>query len=150
MHRFIYIVLILVFFSVSCDKNEEEYVSNSYTAIKVHSNSFNGKITDADNLESEQIINNLSIFITEPGSDIFFYSAVRNVAFTQVDDYRLVLLPLELSTLGRKDIYVVANLDNSSVSQAKNLSELKALTTPTVSKNNNLDPAKGLCMFGET
>lgn len=148
MRKLIYIFLVLLLL-MSCDKELESEINNP-VGVKIQQNGFKGVIIDRDNLENEQNIINISIFLTEPGSDEFFYSAVRNVAFTLIDDYRLVLLPLELSTLGRKDIYVVTNMDNSNLSQAKNLTELKALSTPVVSKNNNLNPDNGLCMFGQT
>lgn len=144
-------ILIIFLFTSSCNNNVEDFVTeNSKTQIKLLHGNFQSKAVDDDNLEDEQKIINLSIFLTEPGSDEFFYSAVRNVAFSDIDDYRLVTLPLNLSTLGRKDIYVVTNLENSSLNQAKNLTELKKLSTPTASKSNNLNPQNGFCMFGQT
>lgn len=152
MQKLLYIfTLLLLCTACSKETDDIEMVSSgTLVRIKIPQSTSSTRVVDEDNLESEQIINNISIFLTEPNSDTFFYSAVRNVTYTLVDDYRLVLLPLNLSELGYKDIYVVTNLDNSGLSKVKNLTELKQMSTPVASKNSNLNPQNGLCMFGKT
>lgn len=151
MHKLTYILTFLLFFVTACSVDSEYIESaNEFVTIKVPQSAFVGKAVDADNLESEQTIKNISIFLTNPNAEEFYYSAIRNVNYTDEGDYRLVHLPLPLASLGHKDIYVVTNLENSALSQVKNLTELKRMSTPVASKNNNLDPQKGICMYGKT
>ncbi|SHE90880.1 hypothetical protein SAMN05444362_102466 [Dysgonomonas macrotermitis] len=117
--------------------------------IKLRQNGFEAAVIDEDNLESEQTIKNITILLTDPSSDIITHKYV-NAGFSDVDDYRLVTLPVELSELGRKDIYVITNYGNSSLQSLTTISDLKEKTTPAVNKTNNLDPEDGLCMFGKT
>ncbi|MCD8174068.1 MAG: hypothetical protein LUD76_11570 [Alistipes sp.] len=107
------------------------------------------RAVDADNLESEQTIRNISIFLTDPSSGDITNSYV-NVGFSTVDDYRLVTLPVEASELGTKDIYVITNYSGTDLGTLTTLSQMRTLTTPAVDKNNNLDPADGFCMYGKT
>ncbi|MCC8174287.1 MAG: hypothetical protein LIO65_07950 [Odoribacter sp.] len=109
---------------------------------------FNTRIVDEDNLVSEQIINNLSLFFTEPSSATITHKFIYT-GFSISGAYQIVTLPLEADSLLTKDIYVVANYNNESTLEAMNtVADLRTLLTPEVDKTNNLNPANGFCMFG--
>lgn len=138
----------LLLLLMGCSKQEELAVEG-FASLQIQHYGFAARLADEDNLESEQTIHNLSIFFTEPSSEVITHKYV-NAGFTTVDDYKLVTLPVSLSELGRKDIYVVTNYDNASLNAVTTLGELRGKTTPVVNKNNNFDPEKGFCMYGKT
>lgn len=104
---------------------------------------------DGDNLAVEQTIKNISVFFTLPGDNTITHN-YSMAGFVPKDDYQLVMIPLNGSELKYRDIYVVTNYNNSSLNSISTISDLAAKTTPVLSKNKNLDPAEGICMFGQT
>ncbi|GAE84214.1 fimbrial protein [Bacteroides reticulotermitis] len=111
--------------------------------------------TSEDDLAEEYEIRNLSIFLTEVGSNLITDRFVHQ-AFSSVDpatamNYKQVALPLNPSKSGRKDVYVVANCgDIAALNAVANLSGLKALRTPQATAVAGLSIAEGLPMYGES
>lgn len=109
----------------------------------------------ADNLPEEYAVLNLSLFLTDAGSeevtDRFVHQA--STAFRSVDmlNCRRISLPLEAAALPRKDIYVVANYDDKSTLESiRTLSDLRALTTPKLQGTRYMiTTERGLPMYGE-
>lgn len=152
LHYYILLIIPLLF-NTNCseDRDDLSKIEPHGITLKLSSlNSFTLRATDADNTEAEQTVKNISIFFTEPGSNTitnkFIYSG-----FSTVDDYRLVSLPLEPEAVQTKDIYVIANYDNTTdLNSISTVNDLVTLTTPKVNKTNNLLPDNGFCMFGNT
>lgn len=112
MHRFLYIPLIILLLS-GCAGNDapgEEPVSGIFLRIAPEGFGYT-RIIDPDNLESEQTVKNLSVFFTEPSSDVVTHSWVY-AGFSTQGDYRVVAVPLDASELQTRDIYVIANYDD--------------------------------------
>lgn len=149
MRKLVYIFSIILLFNTSCTKDSEIAPATASVAIKLQQDGFSPKLVDEDNLESEQLILNLTIMFTEPSSNVFTHKFV-NAGYTDVDDYKLVTLPLDLSELNRKDIYVITNYGNASFNALSTLDDLKEKQTPVSNKNNLLEPQKGFCMYGKT
>lgn len=152
LHYYILLIIPLLF-SISCseDQNELSKVEPEGITLKfMLLKNINTRVTDNDNTEIEQTVKNLSIFFTEPGSNIITHKFIYS-GFNTVDDYRLVTLPLDPATVQTKDIYVIANYDDAtSLNSVSNIDNLKTLTTPKVNKTNNLLPQNGFCMYGNT
>lgn len=66
-----------------------------------------------------------------------------------MDGYRLIALPLQVSELQKKDVYLITNYKNINLSAVNTMDDIKNLNTPTVDKNHDLDPNEGFCMYGE-
>lgn len=110
---------------------------------------------DTDNLPEEYAIKNLSIFLTNAGSNLitdkFVYQSFTSINDTSIYNCKLVNLPLDITTLATKDVYVIANFDNTTAMNAvQTLDDLKALQTPPVMTQNILTTERGLPMFGST
>lgn len=155
MHKIYYYILsvtLLLLYS-SCSEDTEDYTENKPSSVSiklVQQTGFSTKVVDEDNLLSEQTVKNISVFLTEPSSNVITYKYVYS-GFSSVDDYKLITLPLDPATVLRKDIYIVANYNNvSTLDSVSTLDDLKALTTPAVDKTNNLIPENGFCMYGST
>lgn len=155
MRRLLYILPILLsFFYISCSDDTDalpEKSEGKTVSIKLMQQpGFVGRIIDNDNLASEQTVKNISVFFTEPSSDVVTNKFVF-LRFASVDDYKLVPLPLNPETLHTKDIYVITNYDNvSTLNAVATVSDIQNLTTPAVDKTNNLTPENGICMYGVT
>lgn len=136
---------------MSCSDVNDTYSEQKSISLKLYQQrGFTTKAIDEDNLAVEQTVKNISVFFTEPSSNTITYKYV-NSGFTSVDDYKLIDIPLEPAVVKSKDIYIVANYDNTPLLNAlSTVDDLKALTTPTVDKTKNLDPQNGLCMYGVT
>ena len=105
-------------------------------------------MVDEDNLESEQVINTIALFLTEPSSQEIAYK-YTNIGSINMDGYRLIALPLQVSELQKKDVYLITNYKNINLSAVNTMDDIKNLNTPTVDKNHDLDPNEGFCMYGE-
>lgn len=150
----IFYILPLIFFIIITGCSEDslpDYKQEKSVQIKLmQQTGFTTKLIDEDNLESEQFVKNISVFFTEPSSNVvtdkFIYSG-----FTTVDDYKLITLPLDAATLQTKDIYIVANYDTiNKLNAVATIQDIQALTTTWSDKNNLLLPENGFCMYGST
>ncbi|GAB6123516.1 hypothetical protein [Dysgonomonas termitidis] len=152
IYYYILSIILLLFYS-SCSENTEDYPGNNRKSVSIKLIQYAGfstKVIDGDNLQSEQTVKNISVFFTEPSSNVITNKYVYS-GFSSVDDYKLITLPLDPATVLRKDIYIVANYDNTAtLNSVSTVDALKALTTPAVDKRNNLAPANGFCMYGST
>lgn len=145
-----YILFVVCMFLAGCnDDVRSDFTAGSEAVVKLMFRDFGTRVIDQDNLESEQKQIHITILLTEPASDQVVYKFI-DAGFTTVDDYKLVYLPVDSSTLGRKDIYVITNYGNTSFDDVMTLQDLSLKTTPAVSAVNNLNPEEGLCMYGET
>ena len=148
MRKLIYI-LALVLLS-GCGKEEiSDRAAGRGVSIRFVTGLHNlSRVVDTDNLAEEQIIHNISLFLTEPGSDAITHRYVH-VGFSSAGDYTQISLPLTPDELQTRDIYAVANHDNDITLEAlSSIQELETMQTPYVDKNNNLDPMRGFCMYG--
>ncbi len=103
---------------------------------------------DEDNLADEQLINNISLFFTEP-STVTVTDKFIHVGFTLSGDYQLITLSIEPADLLTKDIYAVVNYDTiANLEAITSINELTEMYTPVIDKSNNLDPLRGFCMSG--
>ncbi|MCD8072608.1 MAG: hypothetical protein LUE10_05470 [Alistipes sp.] len=142
-------ILFLLLILVSCSSAGEHFQGKGIE-IRLYQGGFSTRVVDEDNLASEQVINNISVFFTDPGEDAILYKYVFS-GFTTSGDYRIVTIPLEPDELRRKDIYVVTNYDDSAALEAvTTVTGLGRLRTPVVSKSDNLEAGDGFCMYGMT
>jgi hypothetical protein len=110
---------------------------------------------DDNNLPEEYAVLNLSLFLTDAGGSIVTDKYVH-VAFHDAPDAmgirncQAITLPAALLTADRKDIYVVANYDNTTdLSAIATLDDLRQLSTPRLrGVSNMLLATRGLPMFG--
>lgn len=146
-----YIFLLMLFkLAVSCSETGENEPDNGTggTVIRLGTGQFSTRVVDDDNLASEQVVDNISVFFTDPSSDDIVYSYV-DVGFSTSGDYRVVSVPLEPADLGEKDIYVITNYDDFSVLEAlTTITEMEQVRTPEIDKSNNLEAGQGFCMYG--
>lgn len=153
MQKLVHILFfVMSLFYIGCSNETEtdtDVIPQKQVTLKLFSQKSLTKVVDEDNLEVEQTIKNITVFFTDPSSNVFTHKYI-NSGFTTVDDYRVVSIPLDPAELQSKDIYVVTNYGNASFNSINTLDELKVMTTPTVNKTNNLDPANGICMYGKT
>ena len=150
MYKLIFIVSIILLCNVSCnDDNMPEPDVDTTAYIKIQQNLFKGAtMIDEDNLENEQVINTIALFLTEPSSQKITYKYI-NIGSVNVDGCRLIALPLQLSELQKKDVYLITNYKDINLSVANTMDDINELTTPAVDKNHDLDPNEGFCMYGE-
>lgn len=150
MYKLIFIVSIILLCNVSCnDDNMPEPDVDTTAYIKIQQNLFKGAtMIDEDNLENEQVINTIALFLTEPSSQKITYKYI-NIGSVNVDGYRLIALPLQLSELQKKDVYLITNYKDINLSVVNTMDDINELTTPAVDKNHDLDPNEGFCMYGE-
>ncbi|WP_291585564.1 hypothetical protein [Bacteroides sp.] len=150
MYKLIFIVSIILLCNVSCnDDNMPEPDVDTTAYIKIQQNLFKGAtMIDEDNLENEQVINTIALFLTEPSSQEITYKYI-NIGSVNVDGYRLIALPLQLSELQKKDVYLITNYKDINLSVVNTMDDINELTTPAVDKNHDLDPNEGFCMYGE-
>lgn len=148
--RLSYYILSVVCLLAGCNPQEtEEPVGGHTVAIYLRAtDGFHTRVVDADNLASEQTINNISLFFAEPSTTTFTHTFIHT-GFTISGDYQLITLPLEPTELLTKDIYVIANYDDTGTLETlTSTTQLLDMHTPEVDKTNNLDPSKGFCMYG--
>ncbi|MCD8030875.1 MAG: hypothetical protein LUF85_08680 [Bacteroides sp.] len=148
-----YIGLLITLLSISsCVQSEPEEAPEAKT-VTIRMGQRSGGWTrtiNADNLAVEQTVKNLSIFFTDPSSTAIIYKYVYT-GFSISNQEQIITLPIEASDLQTKDVYVIANYDDESdLNALTDLSEMRALFTPEIDKNNTLDPSDGFCMFGHT
>ncbi|MDU1891514.1 MAG: DUF4906 domain-containing protein [Dysgonomonas sp.] len=152
MQKIIYILSVILLLLTSCSNDSDVFPDNGSEkniSIRLMPASSILKTIDGDNLAIEQTVNNVSVFFAEPSSNIITSKYVYS-GFTDLDDYKLVTLPLDPATLQAKDIYVITNYnDASALNAVATIDDIKALQTPAVSKTNNLSPSNGICMYGE-
>lgn len=152
MYKLVFIVSIILLCNVSCSSNSDilpkpDMDKTAY--IKIQQNHFKGAVVaDEDNLESEQVINTIALFLTEPSSQEIAFKYL-NMGSINMNGYRLIALPLQLSELQKKDVYLITNYGNVDLSAVNTMDDIKELTTPAVDKNHDLDPDEGFCMYGE-
>lgn len=81
--------------NVSCsDDHMPEPDINKTAYIKIRQNLFrSATMVDEDNLESEQTIKTIALFLTEPSSTKIVYKYI-NIGSMDMDKYKLVTLPL--------------------------------------------------------
>jgi hypothetical protein len=110
---------------------------------------------EADNLPEEYAVLNLSLFLTDAGSedvtDRFVHQPSTSVRSVDMLNCRRVSLPLDAAVLSRKDIYVVANYDDKATLESiRTLDDLRALTTPKLQGTRYMiTTERGLPMYGE-
>lgn len=150
MYKLIFIVSIILLCNVSCSDSDMPNPEVDKTAyIKMQQNLFkSANMVDEDNLASEQVINTIALFLTEPSSQEIAYK-YTNIGSINMDGYRLIALPLQVSELQKKDVYLITNYKNINLSAVNTMDDIKNLNTPTVDKNHDLDPNEGFCMYGE-
>ena len=150
MYKLIFIVSIILLCNVGCSDGDMPNPEVDKTAyIKMQQNLFkSANMVDEDNLESEQVINTIALFLTEPSSQEIAYK-YTNIGSINMDGYRLIALPLQVSELQKKDVYLITNYKNINLSAVNTMDDIKNLNTPTVDKNHDLDPNEGFCMYGE-
>lgn len=136
--------------NVSCsDDHMPEPDINKTAYIKIRQNLFrSATMVDEDNLESEQTIKTIALFLTEPSSTKIVYKYI-NIGSMDMDKYKQVTLPLQESELGKKDIYLITNYGSTNLSAVETMDDIKKLNTPAVDKNHVLDPNEGFCMYGK-
>lgn len=157
MNKTILLYITLLIFSVgflSCS-NEDESINienpKEVSLVISPSGSSRAKTVDADNLESEQTINNLSIFLTKPSSTVIVDKYIHYNFSSIADNRKMVTLPLDPAVIKQKDIYIVANHDDISLLNSyTTISNLMNLATPVADANNLLIPENGFSMFGST
>ncbi len=155
MRKLVYILFIILSFAyTSCSEDSMTSVdggSGKTVSIQlVPQMVSSSKLIDEDNLASEQIVKNVSIFFTEPSSNAVIGKYV-NWGFTDLNDYKLVTLSLDPAVIQSKDIYVITNYNNANnLNAVSTLDDLKALMTPVAGEGNNLSPDNGITMYGET
>ncbi|MDR0982246.1 MAG: hypothetical protein LBM07_03240 [Culturomica sp.] len=109
---------------------------------------------DSNELPEEYALNNLSIFLTDTSSNIITHKFVY-VPYSSVDgelptESKLVTLPIDVSILTVKDVYVIANCDNEAAFNAvKTLDDLQALKTKKLVYPTMINTTRGLPMYGE-
>lgn len=153
IYYYIVSLVLLLLIASSCSNDLDDYSGSDGETISiklVQQRNYYAKTIDEDNLLIEQTVKNLSVFFTEPSSDVvtnkFIYTG-----FSSHDDYKIITLPLNPADLLSKDIYIIANYDNQAALQAvTTIDDISQLTTPVVDKNNNLTPENGICMYGNT
>lgn len=103
MYRLIFVVSIILFSTMSCsDDNMPKPDVDTTAYIRLQQGNFKSKtMVDEDNLKSEQTINTIALFLTEPSSNEIAYKYV-NIGSMDMDEYRLIALPLQLSELQRR------------------------------------------------
>lgn len=139
---------IILLCNVSCDDRTDPGIDKT-AYIKIRQNQFKSStVIDEDNLESEQVINTIALFLTEPSSKEIVHKYI-NIGSINMNGYRLITLPLQLSELQKKDVYLITNYKDLNLSAVNTLDDIKELTTPAVDKNHNLVPNEGFCMYGE-
>ena len=138
MYKLIFIVSIILLCNVSCnDDNMPEPDVDTTAYIKIQQNLFKGAtMIDEDNLENEQVINTIALFLTEPSSQEITYKYI-NIGSVNVDGYRLIALPLQLSELQKKDVYLITNYKDINLSVVNTMDDINELTTPAVDKNHD-------------
>lgn len=136
--------------NVSCSDNDMPEPDINKTAyIKIQQNLFkSATMADEDNLESEQTIKTIALFLTEPSSTKIIYKYV-NIGSMDMDKYKLVTIPLQLSELQKKDVYLITNYGNTNLSAVETMDDIEELNTPAMDKNHVLDPSEGFCMYGK-
>ncbi|MDR0939633.1 MAG: hypothetical protein LBN29_09875 [Mediterranea sp.] len=108
-------------------------------------------------LPEEYAILNLSLFMAEPGgdelTDRFVYQPSTPIASADPGclGCRQVKLPVDPTTLGRKDIYVIANHDNvAALGDLRTVTDLKNLRTTRMRNEGRILLSRGLPMYGES
>jgi hypothetical protein len=146
-------LFVLLLFQFGC--SEEIVVPETETGVTLLLAPLRAATDDADNLPAEYNILNLSIFLTDAGSntitDKFVNQPFSAATDVSIMNCKLVNLPTELSAQPAKDVYVIANFDNvAAMNAVQTVDDLKALQTPTLVTPNILTTGRGLPMFGET
>ncbi|MCC8035611.1 MAG: hypothetical protein LIO77_06750 [Rikenellaceae bacterium] len=143
-----YVYILLIFAASAACSTVGEHDGKKGIEIRLAQGIFSTRLVDDDNLSSEQVINNISVFFADPGDDNIAYKYIFS-GFSTSGDYRIVTIPLEAEELQRKDIYVVANYDNAAALEAvTTITRLGQLQTPIIDKSNNLQAGDGFCMYG--
>jgi len=109
----------------------------------------------SDNLPEEYAIQNLSIFLTEVGSNTIVDS-YPDIAFTPADplpagdtlNTKLITLSLDPTTVGQKDVYVIANHSSTALPAITTIDQLKTIQTPEATSTAGLSDTNGLPMYG--
>lgn len=150
----LYIAFIISIAFVGCSQDEDEIKVEKTQNISLFINPVNNirtKVIDDDNLASEQTINDLSIFLTDPSTDAITNKYIHQSFTSAEEGCKIISLPITPDEAQTKDIYVVANFnDAASLNALSSIAALKQLATPQTDATNLLDPAKGFAMFGET
>ncbi|GHU90747.1 hypothetical protein FACS1894155_09490 [Bacteroidia bacterium] len=155
MYKIFSILFLVGIFFWSCEDNKEIVPDDSGIFLRlVPLKSTNDAGDPNDNLTEEYAIANLSVFLTDVGSNTVTDKYVH-VAFSPVNDgsvlnYQNVQLSgLDPATIENKDVYVIANCtDMTSLNAVQTVDDLKALRTPAVAGNSSLTTTGGLPMFG--
>ncbi len=153
---YLYILLLAAVLFTGCETNDDVIFENEAKEVYLSFVPLANVVTrSADNLPEEYAIKNLSIFLTEVGSNTIVNS-YRNIDFTPGDpnpagdtlNHKQITLPLDPQTIGSKDIYVIANYVGT-LPAVTTVSQLKAIQTPAVTSTTGLTAANGLPMYGE-
>lgn len=150
MNKLIYILSVLLLVAAGCSKEDMQEKAQS-VSVEIRQSYFVGKtkaIVDGDNLKSEQQINSVAIFLAEPSSDIITHKFL-DVQFTDMGNYQVATLQVDLSELKRKDIYLITNYGDVDMSAVNTLNDIGNLITPVINEEKELNPDNGFCMFGK-
>ncbi len=148
MRKLIYYMASVLFVSLTACSEDTDFVTEDSGKATLRLRQ--SWVVDQDNLASEQTIQNIAVLLTEPSSEVITHKYI-NASFSSASEYESVTLPDDVTTLNSKDIYVLTNYDNSiDFDGITTLEELERQTTPSVNSIQNLDPARGFCMYGKT
>ncbi len=155
----IYLSILLMFaavFLVGCEADDDiisgEQEEKIYLSFAPLANVVLRAATN--NLPEEYAIKNLSVFLTEAGSNTIVYS-YPNIAFIPADplpagdtlNTKLISLPLDPTTIGKKDVYVIANYPGT-LPTITTIDQLKTIQTPAATSTAGLPATNGLPMYG--
>ncbi len=150
---YLYILIISAVFLTGCETGDDiippKQAKEVYLSFAPLDNVVARSATD--NLPEEYAIKNLSIFLTEVGSN----TSYPDISFTPADpdpvddtlNHKLISLPLDPTTIGVKDVYVIANYQGT-LPTVTTIDELKAIQTPTATTAEGLPTTNGLPMYG--
>lgn len=152
---YLFILVMAIAFFAGCETDDEMMIEKQADKVYFAFSPLANIVTRAaDNLPEEYAIKNLSVYLTEVGSKTIVNS-YPNIAFTPADpnpandtlNHKLMTLPLDPTTVGRKDIYVIAN-HQGTLPSVTTIDELKAIQTPEATTAAGLLVANGLPMYG--
>ncbi len=152
-----FILLMAAVFLAGCETDNDMNLENQAKKVYLSFAPLANIVTrsTADNLPEEYAIKNLSVFLTEVGSNTII-SSYPNIGFTPADpnpagdtlNHKMITLPLDPTTIQRKDVYVIANYQGT-LPTVTAIEQLKAIQTPAATSAAGLSVTDGLPMYGE-
>lgn len=154
---YLYILLMATAFLAGCGTDDDAVLESQVKKVYLSFAPLANVVTRAaaDNLPEEYAIKNLSVFLTEVGSGTIINS-YPGISFTPADpnpagdtlNHKMITLPLDPTTIQRKDVYVIANYPGT-LPAVTTIEQLKAIQTPAATSAAGLSVANGLPMYGE-